>query len=126
MKPEVEAEVRNPKVPMGEGRLIFVSGPYNGESQAKITENIWHACRVAVRLWELGWFCICPHMNMAHFEVYSSLPEKVYLKGDLKFLEKCDCVFMLKGYENSKGAKAELELAKKLGLAVYYEEEVTQ
>ena len=110
MKPGIEAVVEKPKIPMGQGRLIYVAGPYTGQKGYETTENIWHACRVAVRLWELGWYVICPHMNTAHFEIYSNLPKEVYLKGDLKFLVMCDCVMMLKGYETSKGAKRELEV----------------
>ena len=121
MKPEIEQVVERPKIPMGNGRLIFVSGPYTNKESHKVTENIWHACRVAVRLWELGYYVITPHLNTAHFEVYSCLPQEVYLEGDLKFLEMCDCVLMLKGFETSSGAKRELEVAIENKLDVYYE-----
>lgn len=121
MKPDIEAVIEKPKIPMGNGRLIYVAGPYTGKTNSETTENIWHACRVSVGLWELGYYVFCPHLNTAHFEIYSSLPEEVYLEGDLKFLEKCDCVIMLKGYEGSKGAMAELELARQLNKEIVYE-----
>ena len=121
MKPEIEKAMGQPKISMGEGRLIYIAGPYSDREGYKVTENIWHACRVAVRLWELGWYVFTPHLNTAHFEIYSSLPKEVYLEGDLKFLEMCDCVMMLKGWEQSAGAKRELEVAIEKGLSVFYE-----
>ncbi len=121
INPTIEKAMATPKMPMGKGRLIYVAGPYTGKTNSEVTENIWHACRVAVRLWELEWVVLCPHLNTAHFEIYSSLPQEVYLKGDLKLLEKCDCIIMLKGFRQSSGAKRELEVAIEKGMDIFYE-----
>ena len=110
------------KIPLGNGRLIYVAGRYRAKTDTEKAENIWHAIKIAVKLWEKNWFCFCPHANTAHFDVYSSLPSEVYLKGGLAFLEKCDAIFLLKGYETSAGAMCELELAKKLNLEIYFED----
>lgn len=45
-----------------------------------------------------------------------------YMRIDEGLLQMCEGIHMLKGYENSAGAKRELMLATKLGLAVTYEE----
>ena len=60
--------------------------------------------------------------NTANFNWYSSLPDEVWMNGGLKFLEFCQAIFMLKGFEQSVGAKRELEVAVEKGLEVYYEE----
>ena len=106
----------------GSKRLIFVSGPYNARTEEEKRANIWHAVRVACRLWELGFFVICPHLNSANFEFYTNLDESVWVEGDLEMVRRCDCVFMLKGYETSTGSLMELELAEKLQKAIYYED----
>ena len=47
--------------------------------------------------------------------------------SDLKELANgCTAIFMLDNWKDSKGAKIELDLAKKLGLKVYYENKVKE
>lgn len=50
-----------------------------------------------------------------------ALPDEVWLTGCLTILRRCDAVYMLSNWMSSEGARAELELAEKLGLEVYYE-----
>lgn len=122
MKPAIEQVIERPKIPTSDGKkIIYVAGKYRGKTDYEKTENIWHAVRVSVRLWELGWVAICPHANTAHFDCYSNLPSQTYLDGDLEILKRCDALFMLKGWEESEGAKQEFELARKLGKEIYYE-----
>lgn len=40
---------------------------------------------------------------------------------DLKALESCDAIYLLQGYQHSKGAQEELSKAKRLGLTVLYQ-----
>lgn len=109
------------EIPMGNGRKIYVAGRYRGETESIKTENIWHAVRVSVRLWELGWYVFCPHANAANFDNFSALPPEVYLKGGIEFLKCCEAIFMLKGWESSKGAKREFEVAKIENIEIIYE-----
>ena len=122
MKPEIEQGVGKPKIPTSDGaKIIYVAGKYRGKTDYEQAENIYHAQRVALRLWELGWIVFTPHLNTAHFNWYSNLPDEVWLKGGLKFLEMCQAIFMLKGFEESMGAKRELEVALEKNLTIYYE-----
>jgi len=43
-----------------------------------------------------------------------------YMAEDLKALLYCDAIFMLENWTNSKGAKIEHDVAKGLGLPIYY------
>ena len=45
-----------------------------------------------------------------------------YMKQDLKSMMIADCIYMLKGYRESKGARLELFLAKFLQYEIIYEE----
>ena len=122
MKSEIERVMERPRIPAGNGRVVYVAGPYRNKTEEGKRENIWHAIRVAVRLWELGFFVVCPHTNTANFEFYSSLPDERWLEGDLEILKRCDCVMMLKGWEESKGAMEEHKLAQRLNLEIFYED----
>ena len=113
--------MQQPKIPMGDGKLIYVAGRYRVKADSSQAENILHAQRVALRLWELGYVVFTPHLNTANFNWYSSLPDEVWLNGGLKFLELCQAIIMLKGFEESEGAKRELEVAIGKGLEILYE-----
>ena len=122
MKPAIEQVIEKPKIPTSDGqKIIYVAGRYRAKTTNEQAENILHAQRVALRLWELGWSVFTPHLNTANFNWYSHLPDEVWLKGGLKFLVLCQAIIMLKGFEESVGAKRELEVALELGLTVYYE-----
>lgn len=57
--------------------------------------------------------CNLPHMHNHSWEAY--------LKEDLRAMLKCDAVYMLEGWKESKGAITEYEIAKLLKLEVLYE-----
>lgn len=44
------------------------------------------------------------------------------LDADLAALRSCDCIYLLKGWENSRGAKMELAEASRLNLWIWLEE----
>ena len=44
-----------------------------------------------------------------------------YMRECIKALPDCDKIYMLKGWENSKGAKIERSIAKTLGIEIIYE-----
>jgi hypothetical protein len=97
--------------------VIYVAGPYQGKTYSEQRINIAHAMKVAELLWLRGWVVICPHANTAWMDG----ERQMFLDGDLEILSRCDAIFMLKGWRESEGAKAELDLAKRLGLEISYE-----
>ena len=49
-----------------------------------------------------------------------------YMKECLKHLMDCDYIYLINGYEESKGAKLELYIAEELGIVNFAEYEVAQ
>lgn len=101
-------------------KVIYVAGKYRGKSEAEVFENIIHARREAIKLWQQNWAVICPHTNCMFMG--SLISDKDFIKGDLEIVSRCDAIFMLKGFRQSIGAMVELKEAKRLGLGIYYEE----
>jgi|SRR5699024_10362310 len=52
---------------------------------------------------------------------HTTLEWKDYMREALKMMLNCNSIFVIKGYETSKGANIEIELAKKLELNIIYE-----
>lgn len=53
--------------------------------------------------------------------INAQLSWKEYMRIDLAMIAVCNCIYMLKGWENSRGAKIEHFYAEYLGLKIIYE-----
>ena len=105
-------------------KIVYIAGPYQGKthggrSYMQIEEHIRMAEKYAIMLWDAGFGVFCPHLNTAHFELKSKAPTQAYVEADIRMLEVCDILFLLPGWENSKGTKQEIERAKELALPIY-------
>ena len=103
-------------------KVIYVAGKYCGSTEWDMWNNIEHASREARELWLEGWAVICPHKNTAFFGGKGGSHRNLWLVGDLEILKRCDAIFMLEGWKDSEGARAELNLAKELKLEIIHEE----
>ena len=120
-------------------KLIYVAGKYLGDSDWETYLNIHLARLAAHKLWHEGWAVICPHSNTAFFgganEHEKDNPNGDWrrwkddqngdwgrwIDGDLEMVRRCDAIYMLSNWIDSKGAKLELEEAKKTGKTIFYE-----
>jgi hypothetical protein len=105
-------------------RLIYIAGQYSGKDFAEIDRHIDIAKHASINLLKRGWAVICPHLNTCHFELYEDeigYTHDDWLKMDFEILERCDAIFMLKNWKDSKGAKMELDYARELGITIYFE-----
>ena len=50
-------------------------------------------------------------------------PWDAHMKADILALLTCDCIYMLKTWKNSKGARLEHKIAFELGMGVIYQSE---
>lgn len=104
----------------GTKRVIYVAGPYNAAGRAEVLDNIMRARDYARKLWAMGWVVLCPHANSGLMDG-EAIPDSAFVEGSLELMLRCDAVLMIPGWENSKGARAELEAAIYQGMDVYYE-----
>jgi hypothetical protein len=106
-------------------KIVFISGPYSGTSKiwciniVQRARNIYRARKAAKMFWRRGYAVICPHMNSAFFD--KCAPYDIFINGYLDILERCDIIFILKGWAKSSGAIKEIANAKIYNLEFMYE-----
>lgn len=98
-------------------RVVYIAGPFRAPSHWGIVGNVRKAEELAHKVWSMGAAAVCPHLNTANFQ--GSLPDSVWLEGDLEIMRRCDAVLLVPGWLGSEGTKAEVALARKLGMPVF-------
>lgn len=92
--------------------LVYVAGP--------ITGNPWGCVRQGTdafrSLREIGCTPFLPQLSVLH-EMVDPMPHADWLAYDFEIIRRCDALLRLPG--ESKGADAEVEFAKSLGLPVH-------
>ena len=97
-------------------KVIYIAGAFRAKTQWEIMQNVRKAEGASLKLWKLGYACICPHTMTQHFQ--NECPDKVWLDGCLELLKRCDAIYMVDGWTESEGSLAEYKLARELGLAI--------
>jgi hypothetical protein len=98
--------------------IAFIAGKYTGKNEAQVNAHIDVARAAAIRLWELGYTPICPHLNSAHFEDLCKVEDQVYYEGYLELVHVSDILVLLPNWKDSRGAVKERDLALDLGIFV--------
>lgn len=90
-------------------KLVYVAGKYRGANNWEIKCNVHESAKLALEVWRLGAVAISPHLNTSDFQY--TLPDHVWLDGDLEILSRCDAVLLIQGWHKSQGTRAEVEFA---------------
>ena len=106
-------------------KLIYVAGKYTGKTYSEIDDNIRKAEAASIKLFRKGWAVFTPHKNTSHYEIYEdeNLTYHTWIAADDEVLKRCDAIFMLNDWENSKGSVREVKLATDLNLKIYFEKD---
>ncbi len=106
---------------------LYIAGPYTAPDREGEDRNILAAAEVAAEYLRLGWRIFCPHTMTSiidrEFNRDGTLQHADWMELDLYWLEKCDAIYMLPGWRNSKGAQQEYTMARALGKTIMGEVE---
>lgn len=94
---------------------IYISGKITG---LDLTQAKSFFREASLNLTAQGSHAVNP---MSEVSYYADRSWSDYMADAIKLLLDCDAIFMLKNWEDSKGAKLEYHIAKELGLKILYE-----
>jgi len=101
-------------------KLIYVAGPYRGDSKEEVELNIQSAKQVGKLCADKGWYPIIPHLNTAGFEILCpKLTDDFWLEGTLEAARRCDAMVLCPGWEFSTGSRGEQLEAIRLKIQIY-------
>ena len=100
---------------------VYITGPMTGYSNY----NFDAFYEAEIDLTYLGYEVINPatiSKNLAKYtgRKLSEISKEEYLRHDKNAIDKCDALYLLKGWENSEGAREEVEYAKSRGKLIMY------
>jgi nucleoside 2-deoxyribosyltransferase len=112
-------------------KFVYIAGPYTPRTGRRhpyfeTKENIMMAAEAAAALADkrVGFFC--PHLNSAHFEyICPDLTHDFWYELDMHFLQACDAILLLPGWQYSPGTIAERRWMKDNGRPIFYWENGT-
>lgn len=90
-------------------QVMYIAGPYRAKTIHGILENIRAAEQVAIKVWQVGAYALCPHLNTSFFD--GLVADRVFLEGTMEMLKRCDGIVLVPGWQHSKGSIAEVRWA---------------
>lgn len=96
--------------------VVYVAGPYRGDTKREVRDNISEAIEVASCIRQAGYTAIVPHLESLYNE--DCIAEADWLEHGLALLRRCHAVFDFRRGRSSRGTEEEITLATILGIPV--------
>ncbi len=103
-----------------EVKRIYVAGKYSDDNVIGVLNNIRDGIKAAVKVLKMGHVPFCPWLDFLFQFFDESLKVEDYYRYSMSWLEVSDEVWVLPGWESSKGTKAEIKRAEELGIPVRF------
>ena len=99
---------------------IYVAGAYSADNVIDVLKNIGRGQDYAAKLFMLGHAPFCPWHDKEYViqNWDKDFNVKMFYDYSMKWLEVSDVVFLVPGWENSKGTQKEIERAVELDIPV--------
>ena len=99
-------------------KVCYVAGPYRGRNNYEIECNVRRAEFVTLAVFAAGHAPICPHAMTRYFQ--GVLVDDAWLTADFELQARCDLTLVLPDWQDSEGARMEIENAGMLKQTVRY------
>ena len=105
-------------------KRIYIAGAYSASNVITVLDNMREGMRLATKVFLLGYAPFCPWLDF-HFQLMlregEILTVEDYYKYSIAWLEVSEGMLLVPGWQVSKGAKAEVEIAKKMDIPIFYD-----
>ena len=105
-------------------KRLYVAGPYSCDNVIGMLENMNRGMRKSTEKLLEGWAPFSPWLDYQYSLMLrdgEKLKVEDYYEYSLAWLRASDAMYVLKGWENSKGTLKEIEVAKSLNIPIEYE-----
>lgn len=90
-------------------KLVYIAGAYRAKTLFEVEANIRRARERAVDVVRAGHYPVVPHLCTGFMDGLA--PDEHFLAGARDLLAQCDEVWLVKGWEASRGTLAEIAWA---------------
>lgn len=101
---------------------VYVAGPYSADNVLGVLQNIGRGERACAELFHNGLAPFCPwHDKTYAMDALCQGDEvEAFREHSMAWLEAAQAVFVLPGWEQSEGTKAEMLRAENIGIPVFF------
>lgn len=101
--------------------IIYVAGPYSADNVIDVLKNIGRGQQICAHLFNCGFNPFCPwhdHHFITDNPDCDADVERFY-EYSIEFLKVSEAMFLVEGWEKSKGTLEEIKIAKLHGIPIF-------
>ena len=105
-------------------KKIYVAGPYSADNIMDVLAHIRNGIETGAALIRKGYAVFCPFLDFLYALSWlgPSLTKQDYQYNSLAWVDVCDVVFVLEGWEYSPGTMREIARAQELNIPVVFDD----
>ena len=101
---------------------VYVAGDYSADNVLDVLKNIGRGQQTAAQLFQDGFAPFTPWHDKSYVtdNPNGTYTKEMFYDASLEWLKVSDCVYVISGQGKGGGVDAEIEVAKELGIPVFY------